>query len=290
MAEKKNTKDGKSPELQGSNKEKDKKNIPGLVYSLLTIIIALLIIGAVFAGAFYYIVNNNIQGVGEKYRGVIQGIPILKHALPPLPEGEDPDDPKYLTYTELIEKYNELRLENKQLQGGINEIQKNMDLLEDEEYEKYKGEEKNQQVLEDIKKQLQQIEDVKKQVDEERAQLQKDIETFKELIGKGDSKAFKEYYQKIDPQTAQKLYEEILKGEKAEKQLREFVSRYEQMDSSDAAKILEKLGESDMELLVEIVRTMNTDAAAEVVQNMTTNFAAELTQLIADDIKGELNN
>ena len=56
---------------------------------------------AVIGGAFYFIMHNNINGIGERYRKNLQAIPVLKLALPSV---KDPDDPKYLTDDEIKKK------------------------------------------------------------------------------------------------------------------------------------------------------------------------------------------
>ncbi len=63
--------------------------------------------------------------------------------------------------------------------------------------------------------------------------------------------------------------------------VKDLVKIYESMEASEAAKILEEVGELNISLVVEICRNMKTATFAEIMQNMSTEFAAILSERMA---------
>lgn len=63
--------------------------------------------------------------------------------------------------------------------------------------------------------------------------------------------------------------------------IKDLVKIYESMEASEAAKILEEVGELNISLVVEICRNMKTATFAEIMQNMSTEFAAILSERMA---------
>ena len=53
------------------------------------------------------------------------------------------------------------------------------------------------------------------------------------------------------------------------------------MEASEAAKVLEEVGELNISLVVDICREMKTATFAEIMQNMSTEFAAILSERMA---------
>lgn len=69
--------------------------------------------------------------------------------------------------------------------------------------------------------------------------------------------------------------------EKDDEKVKNLVKIYESMEASDAAKILEEIGELNISLVVEVCEAMKTAKFAEVMQNMSTEFAAILSERMA---------
>lgn len=63
--------------------------------------------------------------------------------------------------------------------------------------------------------------------------------------------------------------------------VKDLVKIYESMEASEAAEILEEIGELNISLVVEICRNMKTATFAEIMQNMSTEFAAILSERMA---------
>ncbi|NLX77378.1 MAG: hypothetical protein GXZ01_08460 [Clostridiaceae bacterium] len=257
-------------------KEKSKKEIKsGILDSLLTILVSILIVLVIFGGAFYYLLKNDIGGLGEYFRPSIERIPVLKLALPPLPETEDPYDPKHLTQKELLTKYNELRAINRELTEQLEDANKRIADLEAEK-SRWSSMAREGQVI------LEKNEETLKQVIEKMEQLDNDRKEFDRLVAMGDEGAFARYYEKVDPENAKELYSEIVQKEAVKENYKDLAKSYTEMEPANAAAILTELGREDMELVVNLIEAMKNNEKAEIIENMDPRFAAELMKSIAD--------
>lgn len=268
----KNKKLSKAPTPQGSD---SKGESDGLLHGLLTVLLSMLIVLVVFGGAFYYVLKNNVYGIGEQFRPRLERIPVIKLALPPLPETEDPYDPKHLTQSELLEKYNELRNAKAEMTARLEEISKQLEELEKEKEQWISLKDEAEAIKAENLKTLELIE-------KEKAELEANRQELYRMIAEGNGEGFKEYFEKVDRETAQKLYKELIEQDVTDQKLKSLAKPYEEMDADNAANILTELGNRDMTLLVDLIGAMKTNAAAEIVENMEPEFAAELMQKLAD--------
>lgn len=125
---------------------------------------------------------------------------------------------------------------------------------------------------------------------EENTNLQKSLSDLKlELANKNEvEEKYKILLKEVERQAREiSNYENIAKENEnkvevnGEEKLKNLVKIYESMDASEAAKILEEIGELNISLVVDICRTMKTATFAEVMQNMSTEFAAILSERMA---------
>jgi flagellar motility protein MotE (MotC chaperone) len=271
MAKKKKTK-AEAPKPQGSDR---KGGSEGLLHGLLTVLLSILVVVVVFGGAFYYVLKNNIYGMGEQFRPRLQKVPVLRHALPPLPETEDPDDPKYLTQKELIDKYNALRSQISDLAARLEEA----NLL----IRKYEGEKEQADTHRvELEAEKQHNEETLKQIEKQTAQLEQDKKELSRLIAEGDPGGFTEYFQKIEPQAAQEIYQQLISEDIVNQELKTLAKTYESMDEANAANIMTELGNKDMPLLLDLIGSMKPVVAAKIIENMEQGFAADLLRSLAD--------
>lgn len=271
MAPKKKTK-AKAPTPQGSDKKGESN---GLIHGLLTVLLSLLVVLVVFGGAFYYVLKNNIYGMGESFRPSLERIPVIKLALPELPETEDPDDPRHLTQKELLERYNAYRNEKASLASQLEKMSKQIQALEEEKskWDAIKSANEAEKLRIDL---------MLKQIDEQTAQLEEDKKELSRIAALNDPKGFIEYFEKTDKETAEKLYQELISNEVVDQKLKAQSKTFEEMEPQNAANILTEMSSSDRELLIDIVTVMKADVAAEIIENMEPGFAAKLIQDVAD--------
>lgn len=275
MASKKKTK-AKAPTPHGSD---NKGESVGLMHGLLTVLLSLLIVIVVFGGAFYYVLKNNVYGLGERFRPGLERIPVIKLALPPLPETEDPDDPKHLTRKEMLDRYNAFRKDNAALQTQMEDAKKQIADLS-EEINKLNA------LKEENEAEKKRLEDMLKQIEAQAAKLEEDKKELSRIAAEKDPKGFTEFFEKTDRETAEKLYQELVGDEVADNKIKSQSKTFEEMEPQNAANILTQMSDVDRELLIDIIRVMKPDVAAEIIENMEPAFAASLMQDVADKILG----
>lgn len=275
MASKKKTK-AKAPTPHGSD---NKGESVGLMHGLLTVLLSLLIVIVVFGGAFYFVLKNNVYGLGERFRPGLERIPVLKLALPPLPETEDPDDPKHLTRKELLDRYDAYRKDHASLTSQLEDAKKQINELTEEINRLNALKAENE-----AEKQL--LGEMRKQIEEQAAGIEEDRKELSRIAAQNDPKGFIEFFEKTDRETAEKLYQELVADEVADEKIQRQAKTFEEMEPQNAADILTQMSDVDRELLIDIIRVMKPDVAAEIVELMEPGFAAELMQDVADKILG----
>ncbi len=257
-----------SPIPQGSDEESNKK---GCLFVLLTLVTALLIMTAVIGGALFIVIKNNVGGTAERYRKEIQGVPILRLALP---KAEDVDDPNKLTHEDLKQRYVELKQDKEKYLRQLEEAKKKIEELQNS----------NKQIgklKEEADKYKKQYEDNVKQIENEKIKLDEYKRAVDEIVAKGDKTAFKEFYEQVNSETSQKIYAEIITEQKVNSEIKKFATLYETMDADAAAAIFEELGTEKIDLVVDILRYMKKESSAEVLAAMKTDFSAKVSEKLS---------
>lgn len=255
------------------SKTNENRNKKGLLFTLFAVLAAVLIIAVVFIGSFYFIIQKNINGLAEKYENNIRSIPVLRHALP---EPEDPEDPEYLTDREVRQKYQEYRLKYKELTDKLNNEEKLISDLQKykDEYDKMVAE--NDMIKKDLK-------DRQLKLDEQVKQYENDKKIIDEIVASNDKEGFKEFFEKIEKETARQIYTDIMQEQKIDEDTKKFAQIYENMDPSAAAKIFEQMNNSQMDLVVKILKSMKKETSAEILAAMDVKFASKVTDKLAKE-------
>jgi flagellar motility protein MotE (MotC chaperone) len=242
----------------------------GIMHSIIVILLALLIVVLVFSGVFYFSVKNNIYGFADFLKPKIENHPVLKLALPSEPEEFDPDDPENLTQDELLRKYNEYRLKNKELSQKLEGANAVIRRLEAEAALKSDNESilaENQAVLKTIR--------------EEKEKLESDKKAFSELVARQDPEKFKEYYQRIDKEAAHAVYEKIIMQESINKEKSEKAKPFAEMEPVNAARVLTELYSLDKEALLDIIEGLKPGQWGLILEQMDSKTAAEIISLLS---------
>ncbi len=112
--------------------------------------------------------------------------------------------------------------------------------------------------------------------------LAKEKEEIDTLIARGDMNGFKEYFEGVNPETAQKIYSEIVKGESVNQEITKLSKLYETMDAKDAARILENMSSDEMDMVVGIIKNMKSANAAQILAKMDVRLSASITRKMAE--------
>ena len=245
---------------------KTKGKMSNLKFVLIVIVLSVIIMASIFVTAFYIVVNNNVYGIGEKYRDKIEKIPLLKRALPE--ERDEFASIEHLTDEELRSKYMELKMENDELEKKLLEANRLISELEvyKDSYEKIIIEKEKEDNL----------------LLEEKNKLESDRQSLQKLAAMGDKEGFKKYFETIDKETAAKIYNEILIEEKSNNEIDGFIKIYEGMDENAAAKILSDMGEENIEIVAKLLLDMNKESASAILGRMNTSFASKVTKKIVE--------
>lgn len=223
---------------------------------LLTIIILLVVALPIL------MIKFNVGEAGEKLRPIIGDLPYIQKVLPKKP---DPDDPKYMTKEELSqaylrhkEEYRQIIIENDNIKRELEQIQNVKDNYE--------------QFLKDQEKLVQDKINLHSEIQD----LEKDKTEFFKDIKDSNIDAYKKFYEKMDKEMANQLYQEIIQEDKADKRTKEYVAYYENMEAEDAAKVFNEMSKTQKALVVTILKYMNKESAAEILAAMNLNIASDI--------------
>ena len=254
-----------TPVPQGNNQAKAPG---GISHSIIVVLLALLVVAVVSFGVFYFAVKNNVNGLADTVRPMIKEHPILKVALPKI---YDPEDPAYMTEKELQQKYNEYREKTRLLNESLDEAQNTIDQLQ-----------KEAQSTSDSAALLAQNQAILEAVKAEQSKLEEEKKRLSDLIAKGDTKSFRDYYQKVDKETAEAVYKEIMTEEIKLEEKGALSKPFSIMDPASAAKVLEELYERDQQTLLDVFEGLKSNAAALILEEMNAKTAANITKLLSD--------
>lgn len=258
----------------------NKKKMNGVLFGILAFFISLAIMLGILGGAFYVIIRNNINGLGEKYRPNIQAIPVLKLALPPV---ADPEDPKYLTPEEIMAKYQELRKLRSDLTVQLEEANKKIAELEGSVSEQ-------DQALAEATGEKDRLEAQQAQVIADREQLEADRKELDAIIASGDKAGFKAYFEQVNSEAAKEIYTQIMQEQKVGEEEKKFAKLYEGMDAAAAAGIFEAMGTSKMDMVVNILKSMSSKASTQILAEMTPAFASQVTVKLKEQFVNSANS
>lgn len=254
--------------VQEALENEKSRPLNGVIFTILAFITALVVMVTVVGGAAYLVIHNNVKGLGEQSRKYLQDNPALKWMLPAVP---DPEDPKYMSDDEIKKKYLEVKAVRDNLMNQLDQANTKI-----QELQKYKDNEDKLHAEIDLgKKNLQ---SQQTQIDEEKKKLGEDKAKFEKLIASSDKTGFKEFYEKLDKETAQKIYSDIMKEQKASDDAKKFSLLYEAMDPDSSAKIFEQMGSEKMDLIVDILKNIKKETTAEILAAMTPTFASKVTE------------
>lgn len=148
--------------------------------------------------------------------------------------------------------------------------------------------ESNQKKIDDLNIQsdnyLIEIERLKK-FEDEYVSFLKDKEEFDKYIVTSEKspslEVFADYYNKIYPKNADKIYREVILEIADNENLKKYAETYQQMDSINAAAIITELSVTDMELAITILNNIDSSKRSEILGSMSAKIASRITKRMA---------
>lgn len=154
--------------------------------------------------------------------------------------------------------------------------------------------------IESLEKQLEQSQTASKEKDAEISTLKAEVlrlqpfeekqvefqrirtEFYEEVIyaenGPGEE-AYVEYFETMDPATAEYLYKQVVAQMEESKEVQDYAATYAQMKPKAAAAIFENM-EKDLSLVADILNAMDAESRAAIMGVMDPEVAAKLTKIM----------
>ncbi|MCR5509717.1 MAG: hypothetical protein K6F54_01985 [Lachnospiraceae bacterium] len=240
----------------------DDDDAGGLSIAMVTIIIIVIWI-AILA----LLIKLDVGGLGSTVmRPLIKDVPVLNAILPAESslgsnlETTAEEDP-YMGFTSLDEAVAYIR----QLEREMSEMQNNSG-NDSARVEALEAEIERLQTFEKAQVEFQRIKD----------------EFYNEVIyaenGPGIEQ-YKKYYESIDPEKAEALYQQVIMQVEKDKEMEDYVAAYSAMKPKEAAKIFEAMTDN-LALAARILENMDSDSRGKILGAMDQDVAAKITKLM----------
>ena len=231
--------------------------------SKVAVVFVTIIIILVWLAVLALIIKSDVGGFGSKVaRPILKNVPVINKILPSNSEYEfsdvSDDNAGYSSLDEAISRIKELENE---LQSAKNKNKKNKDQISE------------------LKKEVKRL----KGFEEEYAEFEKIKEEFYEEVvfseNSPDINEYQKYYEAIDPTNAELLYKQVLKQEKQDEELKDYVKMYSSMKPKEAAAIFDTMTD-DLKLVAKIIKNMDADTSSAILGKMNTETAARITEIL----------
>lgn len=251
------SKKGAAKLAKESKKNSSKKGGFGKVLGLFFgVIIAALII-------FVLLLKFDVASLGTKIIGPsIQNIPGASLILPVMPV-EEVVDPNAVDATQNYET----------LEQAVEILKVTENTLKEKEKEAEKLiEQINQLQTENLRL---------KTFEDNYIAFQADKAAFDTLIAeKTDSTTFIEWYQKMNPDNAAKIYGELIVEQKKSQELDNLVATYQVMKAASAATVLEGMASTRLEMVATIISHLDAEQAGKILGAMDPVVASRITAFL----------
>ena len=130
--------------------------------------------------------------------------------------------------------------------------------------------------LAQLKKQLKKYQNNEKKFEKEKSDF---YEQVVYADNAPDIENYKTYYEEIEPETAEKLYKQVLSDLQTDSKLEDYAAAYSSMKPKEAAGIFDQMT-NNLKLVGKILWTMKKDARGAILGQMDPDTAAAVTKLM----------
>lgn len=235
-------------------------NSPGGGFSMF--IVTLFII-AIWIAIICILIKLDVGGLGTNVMTpILKDIPVVNRILPKDYTTETNDPGLYDGYTSLSDAVDQIRV----LELELSSVQSS-NATYIAEIEQLKAEVERLRTFESQQVEFQRIK----------------TEFYENVIyaenGPGPE-AYLEYFESIDPATAEYLYQQVTQDLMTESQMSEYAQGYAKMDASAAAKIFNTMT-NDLQLVADILWAMKPEERGAIMAAMDPEIAARVTKLMS---------
>ena len=97
------------------------------------------------------------------------------------------------------------------------------------------------------------------------------------IVHSGDQAAFADWYQKMNPDNAARLYQQTMTDLAVKEELDKLTKVYSEMKPKPAAKVLESMSTTRLEMVAMIIKNLDTDQAGKIMNELEPKVAARIT-------------
>ena len=211
------------------------------------VFLAGLIILLVWLGIIALLIHMDVGGIGTMVSPYLKNVPVVKNILPESAvEEEKKDDPyAFSSMQEAVAR---------ELKAAENDT---ADLAQ-------------------LKKQLKKYQNNEKKFEKEKSDFYEQV-VYSDNAP--DIENYKTYYEEIEPETAEKLYKQVLSDLQTDSKLEDYAAAYSSMKPKEAAGIFDQMT-NNLKLVGKILWTMKKDARGAILGQMDPDTAAAVTKLM----------
>ena len=248
----------RAKELEEQEREIDEQ-IDGTNASVVVVTLFIIII---WLGILCLLVKMDVGGFGSNVlTPILQDVPVINKILPSASDTETTREKAYGGYNSIKDAVDEIAV----LEQQIEQLQ-NTNNSYSEQIEVLKAEVQRLQTFED------------NQVDFQRIKEQFYEEVVYAENGPG-AEAYRNYYEEMDPTTAEALYKQVVQEETINAKTRDYVATFSNMDAAAAAKILSAMTDN-LNLAADILENLSATTRASIMAEMDPSMAARLAKIM----------
>ncbi len=227
-----------------------------------SVVLVTILIVIIWLAILALLIKLDVGGFGSGVlKPVLKDVPVINKILPGDTVTETNDEEAY---------------------GGYSSLQEAVDTIKELELELERAQSQNQSDSTTIAELQAEIERLKtfeeKQVEFERIKN----EFYEEVIyaenGPG-AEEYREYYESIDPTTAEYLYKQVVQQLEEDAEIQDYAQAYAEMKPKQAAAIFEEMT-NNLDLVARILSVMDADTRGEILGAMDPEVAAKITKIM----------
>lgn len=249
----------KAKELESQERELDEQ-IDG---SSASVVIVTFFIILIWLGILVLLVKMDVGGFGSNVlTPILKDVPVINKILPSESTTET--------------------TKNEEAYGGYNSLKDAVEQIKTLEKQLDQAQSTNATYAEQIdtlKTEVQRL----KTFEDNQVEFQKIKEQFYEEVvyaenGPGADE-YRQYYEEMDPTTAEALYKQVIQTEAADKQMQEYANTFSNMQASEAAAILGNMTDN-LDLAASILKNLDVSTRGAILGAMDSAIAARIVKIM----------
>lgn len=254
----------RAKEIERREEELDDGDAGGLSIAMVTIIIIV-----IWLAILALLIKLDVGGLGSTVmRPLIQDVPVINRILPAPSNlgsnisvdqtGAEDSNMGFNSVEEAVAYIRQLERQIAQMESGSTTDSARVEALE-AEIERLRTFEKAQVEFQRIKD-----------------------EFYNEVVYSDNGpglEAYAKYYESIEPERAESLYQQVIKQVESDKEMQDYVAAYMAMKPKEAAAIFEAMTDN-LALAARILENMDSDSRGKIMGAMKPDVASKLTKLM----------